>query len=274
MLLFGSILAQERPVELDYQIQKKDDTSLLITLSFAGNKTGTTLLHLHNKANGQRNLYKAISQLRALSKKTSVDSTSSPDAYLIRYAPGKKIILSYVLSQDRGGSLKKPVYARLIVQKDIFYFDGYSGLVYPDVADSVSISCKISYGGFSNGDFKGNSFFINKDGGNFIVSHHDLMNSLFCAGNYNTKTIKIGDHQIIMAELGTQIQSGERAFSAVSKVILKQKDFNKNDVPDYYLVILLPIDKYADYPKVPQDGLVYPDTQVSVTQKFAIALTK
>ena len=274
MLLCSIVFAQDRPVQLDYQIQKKDTVSLLITVSFIGNKTGNALVHLPNKANGQHDLYKAISHFHAVSKKTFVDSTNSPDVYLIRYTPGKKIVFSYILSQAWRGPLKKSINSRLVIQNDMFYFDGYSGLVYPDAADSAHIGCKMSYAGFSNLDFKGNTFFINKDSGNFIVSYHNLMNSFFCAGKYLTKTIKTGDHQIIMAESGTQLQSGERAFSAVSKVILKQKDFNKNDVPDYYFVILLPIAKYTNYPKTAQNGLVYPETQVSVTQKFAIALTK
>jgi hypothetical protein len=143
------LFANIKSTDLDYILQRKDSTSLLITVSFNGNNSGKTILHLPNEAAGQQMLYKAVSLLHAVSKTTFIDTTSKPDNYLVRYQPGSKVTISYILNQGWAGPLHYPFYNRPVIRNNFIYFEGCNGLVYPDMDDRQPISCKISYKRFS-----------------------------------------------------------------------------------------------------------------------------
>lgn len=46
---------------------------------------------------------------------------------------------------------------------DLFYFEGYSALAYPDMPYSSMINCQIYYKGFDKKTFLGNNLFSNKE---------------------------------------------------------------------------------------------------------------
>jgi len=119
----NSLFAAGKLTDLSYNLQRKDSTSLLITVSFKGNKSGKTLLHLPKEGAGQQMLCKAVSMLHVVSKACFFNTTSQPGNYLVRYRPGSAVRVVYCLRQDCGGPLRKSAYPRLIVQKNIFYFD-------------------------------------------------------------------------------------------------------------------------------------------------------
>jgi len=75
MGVLNPLLAHEKPADIEYGFQRGDSSSLSITLAFKGNKTGLTMLHLPNEWASAKQLYKAISLLKAISAGTSIDST-------------------------------------------------------------------------------------------------------------------------------------------------------------------------------------------------------
>lgn len=241
-------LAKAKSTYLEYTFQRRDSTSLQITLSFTGDKSGTTLLHLPNEWAGQVMLYKCISKITVISKGSSVAATDKPYEYLIKSSPGSKVTLTYILSKDWTGPVKYPFYFRPVIAQDHFFFEGYSGIAYPDIADSVAVKCKISYVGFKKNTFFGNSFFAGKPSNVFITSSiNNITNSFFCAGNYRSKIIDMAGHKIAMAITGQFTFTDEEAFSSISKIILKEREFWNDKGTPYFFTALMPLDDKSNY---------------------------
>ena len=241
LILFFSLTCLASEADLSYTISRKDSTTLLVKVAFTGNGKGNTILHLPNEWASQHALYTAISDITAISKHTVVKPTGRPDIYSINYSPGRQVIFSYLLHKDWPGELKYPLYFRSVIQPDFFYFEGYSGIVYPELSDTTHIKCHIAYKGFVKDDFIGNSFFSNKKEGSFTVSQDDLLNSIFCAGKFRSKTTIVNGHQLVVALTGKPAFSDKAVFSSIVKIILAERRFWNDAGPDYYLTIFLPL---------------------------------
>jgi predicted metalloprotease with PDZ domain len=241
--LSNPLSAHEKPADIEYSFQKRDSTSIIITLAFNGAKTGTTLLHLPNEWASATQLYKAISLLKAISAGTSIDSTSKPDEYNIKYSPNARVTLSYVLSKDWTGPLEYPLYFRAVIEGGHFYFEGFSGLAYPDIEYEKLLTCKISYKGFSSNDFIGNSYFSNDSTARFTTTLRDLRNSVFCGGNFRSKVIPIGNHKIVVAITGQYGFTDEEAYTSLSKIIIGEREFWKDKSVPYFFTVLLATQK-------------------------------
>jgi len=241
ILIFFSINSFAQKPDLAYTIARKDTTALHIIVSFTGNRSGSSILHLPKEWASQQDLYRAVSTLKALSVQTTILATDNPDSYTIRYRPGTKVIFSYVLRKDWSGALRYPLYFRPVIQHDLFYFDGYSGLVYPDLSDTAHIRCRLTYKGFNQDDFIGNSFYAKKTDGRVILSLGNLLNSIFCAGNFRSKTINVKGRQVVIALTGKPAFTDDEAFSSISRIILAERHFWDDAGPDYYLTTFLPL---------------------------------
>lgn len=239
--------AQAQAVNLEYQVERQDSSALRITVSFDGASTGKTQLHLPDNYSGQPQLYKAFSQVNSLSDQTTVEKTEKPDTYLITYTPGTKVAVSYILSQGWQGPLKYPYFYRPIIQKNLFYFEGYAGLAYPDVANPDHIICKFSYKGFEADAFIGNSLFANKSSWEGTISLDDLMNSIFCAGNFRHKTISLGKQKLTIAVTGQYGFSDDMLFSSVTKIITDERKFWNDQGSPFYFTLLMPTDDKDHY---------------------------
>lgn len=198
-------------------------------------------MHLPKEWAGQQTLYGAVSELKTLSVQTAVTPADQPDRYTIRYRPGAAVKFSYVLHKDWAGPLRYPLYFRPVVQRDLFYFDGHSGLVYPDPSDTAQVRCRLTYKGFHNNEFIGNSFYANHTDGWFTVSLNNLLNSVFCAGNFRSKTIRVRGHQVVIAVAGKPAFTDDEAFSGISQIILAERRFWNDAGPNYYLTTFLPL---------------------------------
>lgn len=235
----GRVVA--RIIDLEYTLQRRDSNSLTITVAFTGNRTGATLLHLPNEWAGQQMLYKAISLLQATSKDTKVDETAKPFEYWIHHRAGARVVLTYNLRKDWDGPLRYPLYFRPVIERNFFYFEGYSGLAYPDMVDSVKIKCTISHQGFATGDFIGNSFYSFATRGTVRTTLKDLLNSFFCGGQYRTRQSETNKNKIVLATVGKFSFTDDETFSLISRIILAERDFWSDPSHPYFLTVLLPL---------------------------------
>ena len=236
-----SLVCSGQKTDLSYTLSRKDSTTLKVKVAFTGDATGHTALHLPDKWASQQSLFKAVSGLTALSPATVISATDRRDKYTIRYKPGMKVVFSYLLHKDWEGPLKYPLYFRPVINADYFYFEGYSGLVYPGLADTAHIHCRLSYEGFSKDDFIGNSFYANATEGKFTVSQENLLNAVFCAGKFRSKTTKVAGHRIVVALTGKLAFSDDTAFSSITNIIRAERRFWNDKGPDYYFTLFLPL---------------------------------
>lgn len=241
LLFFISLRSEAQETDLNYTISRKDSVTLSIKVVFNGNMKGSSMLHLPHEWAGQQSLFKAVSDIKPLSTQTIVMPTDRPYNYTLKYKPGSKVAFSYLLRKDWTGLLRYPLYFRPVIEPDFFYFEGYSGLVYPELADTVNVRCHLVYEGFSTNDFIGNSFYANAKAGSFTVSIDNLLNSIFCAGNFRSKTIAINGRKIVIALTGKPAFEDEAAFTNISKIILAERRFWNDAGPAYYFTVFLPL---------------------------------
>ncbi|MBK7872117.1 MAG: hypothetical protein IPJ74_16300 [Saprospiraceae bacterium] len=237
-----SIFKDKGEPELEYVIERHDSNSLLIKITFFGNQKGNTLLHLPNEWAGQQKLYQAITELTAISVHTTIFSTENPSEYRVKFPANSKVILSYVLTKDWDGPLQYPMYFRPIIVPDYFYFEGYSGLVYPDMENEENFRCKISYKGFSQKDFFGNSYFSLSESQTFPTNIQDLLNSFFCAGDFRSKEIKTESGKVVIALRGKFNFEDEEAFTMISNIIQAERKFWNDPGVPYFFVTVFPMD--------------------------------
>jgi len=227
---------------LNYTFQRKDSNSLTITVSFQGNESGQTIIMLPDHWANQNDLYNAISNLKSLSRNTTVKPTERLEQFLISYKPKAKVVLQYNLRKDWTGPLQYPLYFRPVIEDSFFYFEGFSGLVYPQIDDNEKIECQLRFKGFSKNDFIGNSYFQGNSQKKFITTLKDLRNSIFCGGNYRHKEFTINKNKIVIALSGNFLFDDEDYFSAVSKIIIAEKKFWSDFSTPYFFTMLLPME--------------------------------
>jgi len=246
--LFVFINASDaQAVNLEYRVGRQDSCALKITILFDGDASGNILIHLPDDYSGQHHLYSAFSQFQPLTDHTTVEKTANPDTYRISYTPRTKVAFCYILSQGWQGPLKYPNFYRPVIKKDWFYFEGYAGLAYPDLASPSHISCKLLYEGFAAGDFLGNSLFADKNSWEGTISLDELMNSIFCGGNFRHKTISLGRQKLTVAVCGQFTFSDETFYAAVEKIVMGERQFWNDAGPPYYFTLLMPTGDQESY---------------------------
>jgi predicted metalloprotease with PDZ domain len=240
--IIGYNYLHARDIFLQYSFARNDSASLTVTLSFNGNKTGRMSINLPDTWAGQAELYNAITDLTSVSSQTTIKATQKPSQFLIEYKPGSTVKIKYILRKEWQGPLQYPFYFHPVIEKDFFYFEGYSGLIYPEISDSSKIECSLSFNNLKPGEFVGTSYFSGKSSANFITTLNDLRNSIFCAGNYRYKEIVKHNNKIVIALSGKFIFDDEAVFTKLSDIISAEKKFWNDFTTPYFFSVLLPMD--------------------------------
>lgn len=226
---------------VDYSFERIDSSSLKITLHFAGNEAGKSFIILPNEWAGQTGLYHCIEGLSSLSPNTSLAPTERPDQFIATYRPSEAVTLQYTLKKDWQGLPRYPMYFRPVIEKNYFYFDGFSGLVYPAIEFSEPIQCTLSFTGFPEGSFVGNSFFSNAPHQSFATTLGNLRNGLFCVGDFRFKEVNFPNGRMIIAVTGKFTFDDDRLFSTVSSIIPAERQFWNDPGTPYFFTLLLPL---------------------------------
>ncbi|HMS09477.1 MAG TPA: hypothetical protein PKE66_08345, partial [Pyrinomonadaceae bacterium] len=104
--------------QLDYRIERLAGQTALyrISVTFKGDADGKTEIELPNEWGGQKELYKAINDLRISTAGASLTDTGSPNLRTISHRPGEKLTIDYILAQDFSGPLKNNIRYRPVVE--------------------------------------------------------------------------------------------------------------------------------------------------------------
>jgi len=223
---------------LSYSFTRVDSSSVLVSLTFTGNKSGITKLLLPKQWASQDNLYTAVTNLQALSKHTTLTATDTAWQYTVKHRPGAKVVISYILHKDWPGALRYPLYFRPVIEKDFVYFEGYSALVYPDIEDTVPVKCLLSFAGFPSGAFTGNSFFAGRPSGTFIATLAQLRNAIYCYGQYHDTTVLVHGNPVVIAIHGNFPFTDGQVYNAVSGIITAERDFWQDQQFPYFFISL------------------------------------
>ena len=105
---------------------------LSVDLSFTGDETGHTRLHLPSHFSGQRELYKNVQDLVAVSPGVTLADTDAPDVKEVTFAPNQTVHLHYEIGPDEKGHVGQPgTYFRPALQPSYFHFIGTTIWAYP-----------------------------------------------------------------------------------------------------------------------------------------------
>src|SRR5208282_2144776 len=109
--------------------------SLDVTVSFRLPGSRGTRLVLPSEWQGQKQLYKAIHDLEALSPRTVVRDGETPSSRQITFSPGQVVRLRYRVAKDWDGKIDSTSYFRVMLDHSYFQVTGRNFLVYPDLPD-------------------------------------------------------------------------------------------------------------------------------------------
>jgi predicted metalloprotease with PDZ domain len=152
-----------------------------ISLTFYGEADGETIIELPNEWGGQRELYKAVRDLRAEYAAISSDATT-PNLRTLKHAPSARIVLHYRIVSDTAG----PVFDgsgndyRALIKPDLIFALGEATIVRPaNISNDSPATVQIT--GFKNED----SFASDLEHGKLgrELSFGDLIESVLIGGN-------------------------------------------------------------------------------------------
>jgi predicted metalloprotease with PDZ domain len=231
--------------ELSYRIQRieGDTARYRITLTFRGEAGGTTDIELPNEWGGQRELYKAIRELRVTSPGASINVTNDPHRKTITHPPGSEISIEYYLTQDFTGPFRNEVRYRPVVDEQYIHWIGHTVWVRPAIKEDELLDVRFDWRGFPPQWRFANSYGLNPGVQKRRLSLDDLGRSVIVAGDFRITTVKAGKEPVHVAIRGEWEFKDKELAGMAGRVISSQREFWNDHSQKYFLVTLVPIDE-------------------------------
>ena len=217
---------------------------LSVDLSFPGDATGHTRLYLPSHFSGQRELYKNVQGLAAVSPGVTLAATDSPDVELITFAPNQPVRLHYEVVPDAEIRSGRPgSYFRPALQADYFHFIGTTVWAYPAQYGgplAVTLHWKLPRGwAFCD------SLGAGQPAQQFSGTLERFLETIYAAGDFRVLTTQAGGRPVTVALRGKWKFSDAEFLTLAARIIAEERDFwRDNDFP-YYLVMLIPTEQSA-----------------------------
>ena len=248
LFLLGLLLHSPRAdaqSQLTYTVQavpQGNSLRLSVDLSFPGDATGHTRLHLPSRFSGQPELYKNIQGLAALSPGVTLQDTDAPDIKQVTFTPNQTVHLHYeVLPDEESRSGQPGAYFRPALRPSFFQFIGTTVWAYPAQYGgplAVTLHWKLP-AGWAFCDSLG----AGQADQQFTGTLEKFLETVYAAGDFRIQTVQAGGRPVTVALRGKwKFSDGEFAALA-ARIVAAERDFwHDNDFP-YYLVTLLPMEQ-------------------------------
>ncbi|HSI87742.1 MAG TPA: hypothetical protein VK918_01720, partial [Pyrinomonadaceae bacterium] len=242
---FSTFASADAVRELNYKVERIDGETprYRIELKFKGEADGSTDIELPNEWGGQRELFKAIRELRVTSSDASLTDTDEPHRKAITHPPGAELAIEYYLVQDFTGPLRNNIRYRPVVDKKFIHWIGHTVWVRPAMSQEEIVDARFDWRGLPR-DWKfANSYGIETRIQKRRLSLDDLCRSVTVAGDFRVTTIKAGKDPVHVAIRGAWNFKDEELAQMAGRVINSQRKFWKDHSQKYFLVTLIPIDE-------------------------------
>jgi predicted metalloprotease with PDZ domain len=234
------------PQDLHYILDLATDGGrprFFVNLYFQGNADGASKLRLPNGWDTQKQLYKAIRNLRAPSPETKIDDTTEPHIKTITYSANQIVHLQYDVIQDwPGAAVRHGLFNRVILQTDYFYALGTAFWVLPDWEGGRSVNVRLQWKNLPGAWMLCNSFGTNEGSQTFQTTLEGFRKGVFLAGDFRVHRLSIRGRPIQLATRGKWKFPDTEFYSLVQKVIETERSFWDNYDFPRYLVVLFPTD--------------------------------
>ncbi len=233
--------------QLTYTVEavpRGNSLRLSVDLSFPGDATGHTRLHLPSRFSGQGELYKNVQGLAAVSPGATLADTDTPDVKQVTFAPNQTVHLHYEIVPDGNNHTGQPgVYFRPALQPGYFHFIGTTVWAYPAQYGGplgVTLHWKLPAGwAFCD------SFGAGRADQQFGGTLERFLETVYAAGDFRILTTQAGGRPVTVALRGKWKFSDSDFAALAARIVAAERDFwRDNDFP-YYLVMLLPTQQPA-----------------------------
>lgn len=258
LICLSSLAVFAETIQINYQIKRKDSSSLTISVLLKIDKTGRVLIRMPNPGN-----------IFSLSKGVTSVAIGQEGEFRFSAEAGKTIILTYTLTNGDGPAIH-PYYSRPVVRYDSFYISGNNGLAMPIINDSAKMVVKLAYIGFTESKFLGSSYFVAKERGGFTTSLALLKQSIFCGGNYKIRQFDTAGRKVVLALAGKIKTTDDKAFFSVKEQLLRKTGNHEANQLPFYFSIIMPYQRKIDYSK--SAGLIYSSFTLMEGKESAVAL--
>lgn len=239
---FGSLLSNVLTYSFE-PILSQEKLDLRITLEFTSGRSGRTTLILPSEWAGQKDAYKSVSELAALSPGTAIQETKDPARREVQSTPHSPVSISYVLVKQWSGPLNSATRFYADLSPEYFHLIGITSLVHPKLSDFAPIEVRFDWSRLPKEWSLATSFATDERCQIFKGKWTDALNSLFVGGDYRIYRGAISGNAIIFAIRGKWSFSDNEWTSTIAEIVEFQRTFwHDNNFP-YFLITLTPFDQ-------------------------------
>jgi predicted metalloprotease with PDZ domain len=218
----------------------QDKLSFRVTLEFRSGESGKTTLIFPSDWAGERDTYKSVTELAAVSPETTVKQTNEPAKREVQAPPNSLVTLSYVLVKDWSGPVNAGTRFRADLSPEYFHIIGITALVHPELGLFKPVEVRFDWSKLPKEWSLATSFATHDRCQIFHGNWHDALNSLFVGGDYRIYHSAVAGNAVNFAIRGKWSFTDEQWSSKVLKIVETERTFwNDNNFP-YFLVTLTP----------------------------------
>ncbi len=215
--------------------------TLDVSLAFRTKGSETELL-LPSEWQGQKELYKAIRNLIALSPDTHIIETKDPWRRRVSFPSGSIVRLRYTVIKDWSGAIDASTYFRVMIGQSYFQLMGRNFLVYPTLPDDDVLPISLEWKNIPPdwkvlGSLGGDSHCTALKARVIKVS-----SGLFVGGDIRLMKRSVAGKSVFVATRGRWQFADESFASLVEQIPTAERQFWRDSPPPNFLVTLLPGD--------------------------------
>jgi predicted metalloprotease with PDZ domain len=216
--------------------------SLNVAVSFRLPGTKSVQLVLPSEWQGQKELYKAIHDLEAVSPGAILKNGKSAASREVTYPAGQVVRLRYRVEKDWSGKIDSSSYFRTMLDPSYFQVSGRNFLVYPDLSDDEELPLSLEWKGVPPRWTVVDSLAGDATCQNVTARLIKLSNGLFVGGELRSTQFTIEGEGVFLATRG-KWEFADSAFSDIAqKILAAERGFWHDTHIPSYLITLLPSD--------------------------------
>ena len=246
LLLVGITLgtsAHAKAKDIQIVVEPSGANRYKVSVTFDGDSSGRTEIHLPNEWGGQKDLYKAISGLSVSSSAATITDGSEPHRRIITHNPAEPLTVSYFISQDFQGPFGNAVRYRPVTDSKYIHWIGSTVWVLPAWNETDEVKVAFEWKNLPGIWTFAHSFGTGTRNQHFNAEFDDLRTSLYVAGDFRFVTVRAAGKPVIVGVRGEWQFSDAEMAEAIRKVIELQRAFWKDNSQERFLVSLIPIDE-------------------------------
>ena len=229
--------------DLNYSFEpviSQDKLSLRVTLEFKGGRSGKTMLVLPSEWAGQKDAYKSVTELAAVSPNTTIQETKNPAKKEVRSPSNAPVRISYVLTKQWSGPLNSATRFYADLSPQYFHLIGITSLVHPKLNDFTPVEVHFDWSKLPKEWSLATSFASDDRCQSFKGNWTDALNSLFVGGDYRIHRLTIAGQALVFAVRGTWPFSDEEWTSKITRIVEFERTFWQDNNFPYFLITLTP----------------------------------